>query len=65
MFYENVPDETNKGKAEPFSIFSASMYLVSTKISEGESCNDCVKFLTTVNFSEKEIIEICMNLDIN
>ena len=65
MFYENVPNETNKGKAEQFSIFSASVYLVSTKISEGERSNDCVKFLTTVNFSEKEIIDVCMNLDIN
>ena len=40
------------------------MYTKSTTIFEGDSGSDSVKLLTTVFFFEKEIIEICMNLDI-
>ena len=65
MFYESVSEETDKGKSELFSIFFSSVYTKSTKFIKGCNGNECVKSITTVNFFEKEVIEICMNLDIN
>ena len=65
MFYESVSEETDKGKSELFSIFFSSVYTKSTKFIEGCNGKECVKLITTVNIFEKEVIEICMNLDIN
>ena len=45
--------------------FFSSVYTKSTKFIEGCNGKECVKLITTVNFFEKEVIEICMNLDIN
>ena len=57
-FYENVSDETNKGKVERFSVFFSCVYTKSTAFIEWDSGNDCVKMLTPLNiFQKKEVIQ--------